>query len=565
MKKVKKQKNNIKIEKINEDNIEVENEEINQDNVKEEIEDIKENKSEEKISKSNKKKRLFFIIPIILILVCLIVFGYFYFSMTDTVKNVVVKNKDFHEIEISWDKLDKNINYVILISSNKFTNEEVDEYLKDGKFNSDYQVIEIKNDNKLKYDMVMSNTDYYISVIAYKNSGKVRKYYKSSKVVKIHTNSLKINKITDLSVEDSTDTSVKLKWSLYDTLFKNLDGTDIDISYTLFFLDSDINESIELEKDIKEGEYYISDLKPFTKYFYKIVVNAYVDGNIVNSDDSDILEVITMPAPVSGISSKSGGTSSISLNWNEYDKSNLENADASITYSVYGSDSEDGEYTLLEENITDTSYTESGLTQNKTRYYYVTATIEINNEKYVSIKSDITSSTTDREFVSNNWSSNNNSSSSNNNSSSGGNSSSSSTSSGELTAAEKNAQARVIAKQIASSVLAKGYTTDIEKVQDAASQVSAYYYQGVHKESGNDYYTAYGVFIKKESSCAGTTRALGMVLEEMGYKWVHANENLWTHQWVILIMDGQVGYADGQVGWVGYGSHITTCEKNCSI
>lgn len=534
MKKVDK-KNNVKIEKINEDDVEVENE------------------KNSKIKGSNKKK-LLFIIPIILILVCLIVFGYFYFNMTDTVKNVVVKNKDFHEIEVSWDKLDKNINYVVLISSNKFTNEEIDNDLKDGKFNSDYQVIEIKNDNKLKYDMVMSNTDYYISVIAYKNSGKARKYYKSSKVVKIHTNSLKINKITDLSVEDSTNTSVKLKWSLYDTSFKNLDGTDIDISYTLFFLDSDINESIELEKDIKDGEYYISDLKPFTKYFYKIVVNAYVDGNIVNSDDSDILELITMPAPVSGISSKSSGISSISLNWNEYDKSNLENADASITYSVYGSDSEDGDYKLLEENISDTSYTDSGLTQNKTRYYYVIANIEIDNEKYSSIKSDIVSATTDKEFVSNNWSSNNNSnnSSSNNNSSSGGNSSSSSTSSGELTTAEKNAQARVIAKQIASSITG---STDLEKVSKAAQAVSAYYYKGVHKETGNDYYTAYGVFIKGESSCAGTTRALGMVLEEMGYSWKHANENLWTHQWVIITMDGKVGYADGQVGWAGYGSH----------
>ena len=46
-----------------------------------------------------------------------------------------------------------------------------------------------------------------------------------------------------------------------------------------------------------------------------------------------------------------------------------------------------------------------------------------------------------------------------------------------------------------------------------------------------------------------------MVLEEMGYQWTHANENAWTHQWVILYMDGQIGYADGQVGWAGYGTH----------
>ena len=126
------------------------------------------------------------------------------------------------------------------------------------------------------------------------------------------------------------------------------------------------------------------------------------------------------------------------------------------------------------------------------------------------------------------------------------------TNNNELTQQEKERQARVIAKQIASSITGN---TDLEKVSKAAQIVSEYYQKGVHKESGVDYRTAYGVFIKGESSCAGTTRALGMVLEEMGYSWTHANENQWNHQWVILYMDGQIGYADGQIGLVGYGKH----------
>lgn len=484
--------------------------------------------------KSNNKKVLF-IIPIILLLLLLLASAYIYFNRSIDVKNVVVKNSDFHEIEISWDKLEKISNYVVLISSNEFTNKEVDDDLKDGKFDLKYQTIEIKDDNKLKYNMVMSNTDYYISVIAYKKSGNKRKYYKASKVVKNHTSSLKVDKITDLSVEDVTDTTVKLKWSLLDILPTNLDGTQIDLSYTLFsILD---NETIELKKDIKENNYYISDLKPFTKYSYKVVVNAIVDGKIVSSDDSNILEVTTKPSPVSGVSSKSAGTSSISLKWDKY--TNVDNK-ASITYSVYGSDSKNGSYKLLKENLTDSSYTESGLTQNKTRYYYVVVCILIDNEKYLSNKSVIVSATTDKKKVTTSGSS-----------SSGGSSSGSSSSTG-LTTAQKNAQARVIAKQIAKSITG---STDLEKVTKAAQAVSAYYYKGVHKETGNDYYTAYGVFIKGESSCAGTTRALGMVLEEMGYTWKHANENKWTHQWVIITMDGKVGYADGQVGWAGYGKH----------
>lgn len=123
-------------------------------------------------------------------------------------------------------------------------------------------------------------------------------------------------------------------------------------------------------------------------------------------------------------------------------------------------------------------------------------------------------------------------------------------------AAEKDKKATVIVNQIASSIKAKGYKTDLEKVQAAADAVSSYYYKGVHVESGYDYRTPYGVLVKGESSCAGTTRALIQVLEALGFKnLTHANENGWTHQWVILTMDGKKGFADGQVGMVGYGTH----------
>lgn len=122
-------------------------------------------------------------------------------------------------------------------------------------------------------------------------------------------------------------------------------------------------------------------------------------------------------------------------------------------------------------------------------------------------------------------------------------------------ACTKNAEATKIAKMIADEVKKQGFTKDIDKVSFAAEKVSFYYSQGVHVEKGLDYATPYGVFVKKESSCAGCTRALIQVLEILGYKCTHANENEWTHQWVILTMDGKTGFADGQVGLTGYGCH----------
>jgi len=117
----------------------------------------------------------------------------------------------------------------------------------------------------------------------------------------------------------------------------------------------------------------------------------------------------------------------------------------------------------------------------------------------------------------------------------------------------KDAEARVVAQGIANSI---GPGTDLERVEKAAKAVSEYCARAEYKTTGPNYSIAYGVFISGEYSCAGATRALGMVLECMGYKWEHVNPNQWTHQWCKLEMDGQVGWADGQIGWVGYGEYF---------
>lgn len=119
-----------------------------------------------------------------------------------------------------------------------------------------------------------------------------------------------------------------------------------------------------------------------------------------------------------------------------------------------------------------------------------------------------------------------------------------------LSAAEKNRQARAFAEKLAAEI---DGDTDLERVSQAAQIVAYYSSKATYTMEGSDYATAYGVFIKGEYSCAGSTRALGMLLECMGYSWKHVNENQYTHQWIELTMDGQKGWADGQIGYAGYG------------
>lgn len=120
----------------------------------------------------------------------------------------------------------------------------------------------------------------------------------------------------------------------------------------------------------------------------------------------------------------------------------------------------------------------------------------------------------------------------------------------------KTADAKRVAKLIAKCCGAnKKGMKDLERVGRAAYAVSGFCSKCKYTMSGPNYSEAYGVFIAKEYSCAGATRALGLVLDCMGYKWKHVNENQYSHQWLTLTMDKKKGYADGMGGFAGYGKY----------
>ena len=123
---------------------------------------------------------------------------------------------------------------------------------------------------------------------------------------------------------------------------------------------------------------------------------------------------------------------------------------------------------------------------------------------------------------------------------------------------EQANQADAVARNIATRVLSdNSLTTDLAKIRKAASIIYREY--NLHNTYGTDankYYRGpYGVFIAGVYTCAGGARALGRVLDFMGYDWEHANPNQWTHQWCIVNMDGKTGYADAMGYGCGFGTH----------
>lgn len=305
----------------------------------------------------------------------------------------------------------------------------------------------------------------------------------------------------------------------------------------------------------------IQGLKAGTEYQATVTAIYEVDEDDKEDVCSEPSEPVTFVTEtpqigqVASVEAKAGGTSSVILSWQQYQEENT-NADGSapeVSYIVYYSDKESGSYEVVAEGITETSYTHTGLAAKTTGYYKVTAVVTMDEKDFEGpLPETPVSATTEAATYYGGQTGTGTAGSGTAGAGSSGDKSGQSSNTG-LSSAQKQAQARAVAQQIAAGIGTQG--TDLERVAKAAQAVSAYCSKATYTTEGSDYSQAYGVFIKGEYSCAGATRALGMVLECMGYKWEHVNPNQWTHQWCKVTMDGQAGWADGQIGMAGYGEH----------
>ena len=107
----------------------------------------------------------------------------------------------------------------------------------------------------------------------------------------------------------------------------------------------------------------------------------------------------------------------------------------------------------------------------------------------------------------------------------------------------KTASADQIASDIAKRCMKE--KNDAARIQAATDAVATFIAQNRYTMSGPNYNIPNGVFVVGESSCAGATRALGLVFTKMGYRWEHVNPNQWTHQWCrVWTSSGKQMWAD---------------------
>ena len=302
----------------------------------------------------------------------------------------------------------------------------------------------------------------------------------------------------------------------------------------------------------KEREAVFSGLEADTEFDVN-VTSLYENGNYkIKSNPSEAVRIKTAGPEVGeaeGLSVEAVSEQELLVSWDPYqtDQTSADGSQAKVLYTLYASESSEGPYTVLAERIGETSYRHTGLDEQTTRYDKISVMITIDEKSFSGVQSTqavsgITNAAPQQPQTPAVQQT------------AGTTGQSSTTGSGTVSNTKKE-QAMAVARQIADSI---GPGTDLERVSQAAAVVRGYCDKAVYTTSGSDYCEAYGVFIAGEYSCAGATRALGMVLTCMGYEWEHVNENQWAHQWCRLVMDGKTGYADGQVGWAGYGLHPAT-------
>lgn len=498
----------------------------------------------------NKKKKIIIIAVVAALVVLAVAGGILLYGNSRHVKVFKATGSEWNTVEVTWKASKEDIKAAIVYSSSKFEASDADKALSNPDESKTLTVkegINLKN-GKCKIEGLHPDTEYYVTIAEKDKNG----YHKALEPVVVHTGEL--SELGDiLKIDKTSADSVTLSWDSCGLSDNSAKNGDISITYSIQVSSFDKDNNV---KDVKETVYTVTGLTPLTKYTFKLTATVTIGDKTFETKPSKAVEVITLPSAITGLTASAKDGNSISVKWDKL-KDTLSDG-AKVTYQLYGSDKKDGEYTALSDSLSETAYTETKLKTGTTRFYYVTVTVAFGeNEKVVSEKCETVSAKAEIKQSAGN-SADRNTVNKNNNQNTYTPTKKYKNQPGNATP-ELNAQARVIAQKIANEIKADAsLDTDLKKVTRAAQRVAEYASKCRYTMEGDYYASAYGVFIKGEYSCAGTARALGMVLECMGYSWQHVNENGYTHQWVELTMDGQHGWADGFPtlgGAAGYGKY----------
>lgn len=276
-----------------------------------------------------------------------------------TVTNFAQSSSTTSSITLSWNK-DPNVSgYEIRRATSK-----------DGE----YKVLkEITKNSITTYtnSFLSSGSKYYYQIRSYKVLDGTTYYSDFSNEIAA---ACKPSKVTGLKKETSTDTYAKLSWGKVTNAsgYQIRRSTSEDGTYSKIGEVSGSSTLTYTDKSVSSGNIY----------YYKVRAYKSADKTQYGAYSSAVSAVI-YPKKVTGLKKILGTSSSTKLSWNK--------VDSGSGYKIERATSKDGKYTLIKKitNNSTTTYTDTGLTNNKTYYYRIKAYKTISSKEYDGKYSDI--------------------------------------------------------------------------------------------------------------------------------------------------------------------------------
>lgn len=271
------------------------------------------------------------------------------------VENVSLVKKTINSLNISWSKL------------NDVTGYEIYKY---NPSSNSYENVKTISDNS-----TTSYTDENLQS-AYVYSYKIRGYkvvdgeYYYGNYSNLFSESTRIDKVTNLSLDTRNATSLEISWDKVN----EADG------YKIYRLDTntDTYKLVDTINNNSITSYKHENLVSATNYYYKVKAFKYLNGSTRYSDYSSRLKATTRPLQPS-VTLSSTTSKSIKASWTKISK-------RTEGYEVYMSTSKNGTYSSIG-TTTNTSFSKSSLTKGKTYYFKVRAYRTVDGNKIYSLYS----------------------------------------------------------------------------------------------------------------------------------------------------------------------------------
>jgi hypothetical protein len=305
--------------------------------------------------------------------------------------------------------------------------------------------------------------------------------------------------------------------------------------------DSAAGETVFAAGDLDGTEYTFEGLAIDTEYEITVVAvdksktEARKSAPAVVSGRTDSVE-INAPAEVAAAADSD---TQITVTWEA--AAVPEGEDGAIAYTVKAADDETGaNETIIAEKIAETSFAQEGLPENTEKYYTVYAVVTIDEKDFVSDGSAFATAVTMETAVLEEEAAAAAKAETAAKQGGGGNTSASSA---------REAAAWAEAQRVVGRIITEGMS-DWDKANAICNymvnNVAPQYDQSLEAYKTNFGNEAYAALISHIAACSGVCKAVTMMCNIVGLQSQHINAGQWTHQWNLVLIDGEWLRLDGQ-------------------